>query len=159
MSNYWLYTALLGAVIIMLLAGYAISLIIKLRQQLQQQAEAAQVQLKNTQQHDNKIYNSVIIIVRAMKEEQCDFSEGCWRLTVLLQSLTNKPQEQQFPAIFRLYDGIKHLAILDARKALTKQQRMKEDLERVKIEATLSAEIKAELEHLHQYAKQMITRD
>ena len=90
-----------------------------------------------------------------MKEEQCDISEGCWRISVLLDSLqTQETLERDFPAIFELYRGIKHLAILDDRKALSKQDRMKQDVERLKLEAQLGERIKEDLKSLHTFATQ-----
>ena len=74
-------------------------------------------------EHDSKIYDSVIIIVRAMKEAQCEFGEGAWRLSVLLDSLKlEQNQSSKFPAIVELYDSIKHHAILEERKQLPKKQ-------------------------------------
>ena len=99
-----------------------------------------------------------MIIVRAMKAEQCDFSEGCWRLSVLLDSLkTSEEIAQQFPAIFELYNRIKALSILDSRKELPKKERMEEDLQRIKAEAELHTEIEKDLVLLHQYALERIS--
>ena len=55
-------------------------------------AEIAQQQAHKS--HDVKALKSVIIITRAMQEEQCDFSEGCWRLSVLLDSLKQTTYQQ-----------------------------------------------------------------
>ena len=88
-----------------------------------------------------------------MKEKQCDISEGCWRLSVLLDSLkTTNDLNLQFPAIFELYHAIKHMPILAERKKLDKKQRMKLDFERMKLEANLSPAIFDNLDLLHTYA-------
>ncbi|XQW84989.1 DUF2489 domain-containing protein [Thalassotalea piscium] len=151
---------IIGAVVIVvLLSVYAAKLLLQLRQQKLAQEKALQASQKAHNEHDTKILNSVVIIVRAMKEDQCDYSEGCWRLSVLLDSLkTTEGLEQQFPSIYGLYNGIKHMPIMEARKELAKQERMKLDLERTKLEAKLTAPIVKELSTLHQYALDKISR-
>ena len=155
LSNPWVYLALLGIVIIGVLAAIATKLMRQLSQQKSAQTQAKKAQQLAHHQHDKKIISSVIIIVRAMKEEQCDLAEGCWRLSVLLDSLKlSKELQLQFPAIFQLYEAIKHMPILEERKKLEKKARMKLDLERMKVEATLADDIKRDLELLHQYANE-----
>lgn len=152
-DNIWIYLAIAGAIVILVLAGYAGRLLMLVKQQsIAQQAakDAAQAQ-QNA--NDVKIYDSVIIITRAMKEEQCDYSEGCWRLSVLLDSLkTANSLDQKFPAIFDLYKGIKHLSILEDRKSLPKQQRMKQDVERMQLEAKLYDSIGEDLTKLLEFS-------
>jgi len=158
MSTNWLIALILGLIIIIYLAIYAGKLLSQVRNQKEQQASALKKQKLALNQHDTKILNSVLIIARAMQEEQCDYSEGSWRLAVLLDSLkTTSELDQQFPAIFKLYEAIKHLSILDERKALDKKQRMQQDLERMKIEAELHPKIIEDLKLLHQYANERIS--
>lgn len=158
LSNPWVYLVLLGIVIIGVLAAVATKLMRQLNQQKLAQAQAKEAQQLAHQQHDQKIISSVIIIVRAMKEEQCDFAEGCWRLSVLLDSLKlSQNLQQQFPAIFEFYEGIKHMPILEARKKLDKKARMKLDYERMKLEAALAENIRRDIELLHQYANERST--
>lgn len=146
-----------GALVIIALGFYAGKLLSQLRSQRERQADAEASLLEGKKQHDIKIINSVIIIVRAMKEEQCDYSEGCWRLSVLIESLkTSEGLEQQFPAIFDLYNQIKHMQILDARKTLAKKDRMKQDLERIKAETSLYDGINQDLILLLQYAQERL---
>ncbi|PCI58216.1 MAG: hypothetical protein COB45_01220 [Gammaproteobacteria bacterium] len=152
MDGYWLYAIILAVVIVTALSLYAGKLLRQLTKQkkLQQQTELARQQALAS--HDHKVLASVDIITRAMQEEQCDFSEGCWRLSVLLASLKKSRElALQFPAIFKLYNEIKHLSILDGRKQLDKSQRMKQDYQRMTIEAQLHSEIVKELDLLQQY--------
>ncbi|NQY87254.1 MAG: DUF2489 domain-containing protein [Colwellia sp.] len=152
MDAYWLYAIIFAVVIIAALSFYAGKLLqqLKKQKQLQQQAEWARQQ--GLASHDHKVLASVLIITRAMKEEQCDFSEGCWRLSVLLTSLKMSGElALQFPAIFKLYNEIKHLSILDDRKQLAKSQRMKQDYQRITLEAKLHGNIVKDLDLLQQY--------
>lgn len=158
-TNPWFYASLAGFAIIITLAIVAFKLLKQLKQQTLAQKKAAQKKNQALQNHDQKVLSSVIIIVRAMKEEQCDLAEGCWRLSVLLDSLKlSEELQSQFPAIYDLYNGIKHMPILDARKKLTKKERMKLDFERMKLEANLADSIRNDIELLHQYANERRTQ-
>tara|TARA_R110002050_G_scaffold227974_1_gene363627 strand:+ start:518 stop:1006 length:489 start_codon:yes stop_codon:yes gene_type:complete len=152
MNDYWLIALVIAVIIVASLAFYAGKLLKQVSAQKLAHQQAQLAHQKALAMHDHKVLASVKIIVRAMKEEQCDFSEGCWRLSVLLDSLKLSPElAQQFPAIFKLYNEIKHLSILDERKQLEKKQRMKEDYQRMSIEAQLHSEIVADLDLLQQY--------
>jgi len=158
MNEYWLIALVLAVIIIASLAFYAGKLLKQLsaQKQAQQQAELARQQA--LAKHDQNVLASVKIIVRAMQEEQCDFSEGCWRLSVLLDSLKLSSElAQQFPGIFKLYNEIKHLSILDDRKQLEKKQRMKQDYQRMTLEAKLHSEIVSDLDLLQQYTTERMS--
>lgn len=152
MNDYWLIALVLAVIIIASLAFYAGKLLRQVSAQKLAQQQAELAHQKGLAKHDLKVFSSVKIIVRAMKEEQCDYSEGCWRLAVLLDSLKLSSElSQQFPSVFALYNEIKHLSILENRKQLAKKERMKEDYQRMTIEAKLRSEIVAELDLLQQY--------
>jgi len=158
MTDFWIYAIIAAVVIVSALAFYAGKLLKQLQVQTVQQKRTEDEHQLALKVHDKKILDSVVIIVRAMKEDQCDFSEGCWRLSVLLDSLkTSKELSLQFPAIFELYNRIKELSILDSRKELAKKERMKEDLQRLKAEAELHPKIVTDLALLHQFATERIS--
>jgi len=157
-SNPWLYAIISAVIIIAALAFYAAKLLTQLKQQTAKIEQAEQERKIALAKHDSKILNSVVIISHAMKEEQCDIAEGCWRLSVLLDSLKlSESLSKEFPAIFELYNAIKHMPILEERKKLAKRERMKLDFERMKAETNLSLKIKADVELLHQYAQERIS--
>ena len=147
-----------GVLIIAGLAFYAGRLLSQVKAQENKREQAQKEHQKNLAAHDVKVLDSVVIIVRAMKEEQCDISEGCWRLSVLLDSLkTSENLSLQFPAIFELYQRISHMPILEERKKLAKKERMKLDLERTKVENELYSDVFANLDLLHNYADERLT--
>lgn len=159
MTDLWLYALLLGIVIVLALAFYAGKLLKQVAQQKEQQQQAQLAQQQALNNHDKKVFDSVLLITRAMQQEQCEFDEGCWRLSVLLSSLKTLTElPEKFPAIFGLYDEIKDLAILDARKALEKKQRMREDYKRMTALAQMHEAVVAELNTLHQYTTEQLTR-
>ena len=157
LENYGLY-AVIALFIIVPLAIYAGMLLSQLKKQTTEKAIAEQDKQAALKKHDTKILNSVVIIVRAMKEEQCDLSEGCWRLSVLLDSLKLSSElNMLFPSIYALYNGIQHMPILEERKKLAKQERMKLDFERMKLEADLKSKIQQDVSELHQYANERLS--
>jgi hypothetical protein len=158
LSTPWIFAILAAISIIVALAWYAVKLFKQVKLQTDEQQTREHEKQHALKVHDKKIINSIVIIVRAMKEKQCDFAEGCWRLCVLLDSLKlSEGLSSHFPAIFELYNAIKHMPILEQRKKLEKQERMKLDFERMKIEAELTNDIERDLEQLHQYALERIS--
>ncbi|PCH95741.1 MAG: hypothetical protein COB83_07785 [Gammaproteobacteria bacterium] len=158
MNDYWLVAIVFALIIIASLTFYANKLLKQLSAQKQAQQQAELVHQQALATYDHKILASVKIIVRAMQEEQCDFSEGCWRLSVLLDSLKLSSElAGQFPAIFKLYNEIKHLCILDDRKLLDKKQRMQQDYQRITVEAKLHSEILSDLDLLQQYTTERMS--
>ncbi|OKY25159.1 DUF2489 domain-containing protein [Thalassotalea sp. PP2-459] len=157
-EQYWLELFVIGGLIIAALAFYAGMLLKQVNQQKKAQQSAQKQQQEKLRAHDKKILDSIVIIVRAMKEEQCELSEGCWRLSVLLDSLkTSSKLASEFPSIFELYNAIKHMPILEERKKLEKRERMKLDLVRMKAESRLQPSIHQDIELLHQYANERIS--
>ena len=143
--------SIVAAIIIIALASYATHLLLLLRKQQQQKQQ--EIAAQNT-----KHLKSIKIIVEAMIQEQCEISEGCWRLSVLMGNLQipDYSFEQEFPAIFRLYNLIKHMPIMEARKALEKKERMKLDFERMKHEAELQDEVKANVAALQLKTQELL---
>jgi hypothetical protein len=157
MSDLWLYALVLGIIIVLSLAFYAGKLLKQVAQQKEEQQQALIAQQKALNKHDKKVFDSVLLITRAMQQEQCEFDEGSWRLSVLLSSLkTVSDLPLQFPAVFGLYGEIKDFAILDARKALTKKERMREDYQRMTALNKWQDDVMAELESLHQYTTEQL---
>jgi len=159
MSDFWLYALLLAVAIVLALAFYAGKLLKQLAQQKEQQAEAVLAQQQALNKHDAKVFDSVLLITRAMQQEQCEFDEGCWRLSVLLSSLkTITDLPEKFPGIYGLYDAIKELAILDARKLLTKKERMREDYQRMTALESMHNDVVSDLGQLYDFTTEQLTR-
>jgi hypothetical protein len=113
---------LLAAVIVAGLAFYAGTLL----WQLQQQAKARQQQLAEKQQ---SLRDSITLICKAMREQQCELSEGALRVWVLLDHLAPErlpDPELAYPGFYQMYQVVKDMPTHKARKAqppeLTEQQ-------------------------------------
>lgn len=159
MNDFWFYVLLIAIIVVVSLSVYAGRLLKQLAQQKQQQKETKLAHQRALNGHDKKIFDSVLLITRAMQEEQCEFDEGCWRLSVLLASLKTietMEVEQKFSAVFALYNEIKELDILGERKKLEKKERMQQDLKRMKAESELHDSVLIDLKLLHQYTQDKI---
>lgn len=137
MLRYFLFV--LAVLIVLSMAAYAASLLLKIRRQKKQLKQAQFTRYSN-------ICESIDLIARAMLAEQCDLSEGVLRLKPLLDVLGKKLAV--FPAMWALYQTVEEMPILDARKALKRNERMKLDLERETKEIELEEQIKQELAQL-----------
>lgn len=130
----------IGTSILAGLAFYAGKLLCQLKTQ------NAAIQQKVAQRNETLV-ESITTIAKSMEQGQCEVSEGALRLAVLFDHLSNSVEAnypEQYPAIHGLNEKIKHLAILEERKKLAKQERMKQDLIRVKAEAEFEEQIMLE---------------
>ncbi len=133
------FLIILAVLIVLSLAGYAITLLVKLNRQKKQLQQAKNERYQN-------IIDSIDVIARAMLADQCDLSEGVLRLKPLLDILGKKLSV--FPAMWALYQVVESMPILAERKNLKRNERMKLDLEREAKEAELEQQIKTELRQL-----------
>lgn len=133
------FLIVLATLILLAMFGYMVSLFMQLYQQKKRIKQAQQ------ERHLNVI-ESIDVITRAMIATQCDFSEGVLRLKPLL-NVVGKSLES-YTAMWELYQLVETMPILDARKNLKRNERMKLDLVRQAKEAELDNQIKIELQRL-----------
>lgn len=122
MSNTTLMLLVGAAVIVAALAFYAGRLLWQLQQQTKQQQQ-------KKAEKEQYLRDSIVLICKAMLEQQCELSEGALRLWVLLDHLVpeHKPDPvQSYPWLHRMYQVVKDMPTHKARKqqdkALTQQQ-------------------------------------
>ena len=148
MTDTWiLILVIVGGLILAGLAFYAGKLLFQIKAQNEAIAAAKQ-------KRDTKIIESIQTIAQAIEQEQCEVSEGALRLSVLFDHLsdsTTADYPTRFPALHQLNDKIKHLDVLEARKALPKQERMKQDMIRLKAEAEFKQSVMAEASEIRQF--------
>lgn len=140
------FLLVLAVLVVLSLVGYTVYLLLKLRTQkrveqaLLKQAEEAQTA------RFFRIIESVEVITQAMLAQQCDFSEGVLRLKPLLDVLGHRLA--QYPAMWALYEVVQDMPILDERKNLKRNERMRLDLVREAKEAELGGQIRTECRQL-----------
>ena len=145
--------ALLGGAIILASAGYAGSLLMKLKKQkeLQEQHRKLAIQKRNA-----NIFENVVLLCQAGMQEQCDHSELAIRLYSIMDYLQEDDRidvEQDYPALSELFHVVKDMPRGDARQELAKHDRMKDNLVRTKAEARLQDTIKIVIQQLHDRIK------
>ncbi|MFG1481857.1 DUF2489 domain-containing protein [Halobacteriovorax sp. GFR7] len=79
------------------------------------------------------VRDSLITIARAFVQKQCEASEACIRLRMLIDRV-DFVENEEYPIIFSMYEEIKHFPTHQARKDLSKQERFSQDKERFAIE-------------------------
>ena len=151
MSTSVILALLLGAAIIAGLAFYAGQLLYKLNAQkkliAKTQAEQKQKLEKSRLKRNAKLADSIHLIARAMNEEQCEFSEGCLRIWVLMSQYAFESERDlttQYPGIYKMYQVVKEMPTHDARKKYSKKEIFKLDKARWQAEKTLKDEVKAD---------------
>lgn len=145
-----------GGLIILALGGYAAYQWWQVRKQnaLKQEFQAIAIAKRNA-----NIFSNVDTLCLVGIEKQCDLSEISIRLCGMLDYVQGEQRidiEQQYPAIYELYATVREMARGEARAALEKSDRMKQDLTRHKAEARLAAAIARELEQLKQHIQPLL---
>ncbi|WP_188920062.1 DUF2489 domain-containing protein [Shewanella gelidii] len=131
-----------AASIIFCLTSYAAYLLFKLKKQNMAQKQEQQRQSKLQQQKRNAIYADIRYIAQAMIDDRCELSEGVMRIAKLFEQAAMAEHVQtEYPGIFAHFAVIEHHPIMNARKQLDKQARMKLDLKRMKSESKLEQSI------------------
>lgn len=133
------FLIILAVLILLSMAGYAISLMLKLRHQQRHLKQAQTARYLN-------VIESIELIIKAMQQEQCDLSEGVLRLKALLAVLGKNLN--RYVAMWALFELVESMPILDERAKLKRNERMKQDLAREAKEAELSEQIQTELTQL-----------
>ena len=137
MSTTLILATLAGSLLLLGLAIYAGMLLARVRRQGELQARAIR-------ERNERILDSVRLIAHAVRDGQCDYSEGAIRLTNLLNALQIKEGRAfaaEFPGLYDLYEKVKEMPTHEARKALKRNEIMKMDLERSGYEVELEAQI------------------
>lgn len=151
MSSVTLIAFGIAALLVAVLAFYAGTLLWRLQQQRKQQQQQDILQQQQRLEKEQYLRDSITLICKAMRAEQCELSEGTLRVWVLLDHLVPErtPDPQlTYPGLHQMYQVVKdmptHQARKDQDKALTRQQ----DQLRLKAEADLKDFIIADAEAL-----------
>ncbi|EWG98831.1 DUF2489 domain-containing protein [Halomonas sp. BC04] len=121
----------LGAAIIAGLGAYAFTLWREVKRRRALKEDELQ------RAHANCLEN-LEIVASSLLQEQVDVTEGSWRCKVLLEILDPELMERPaFRPFGEVYARTQHLHTHSARKALSPRDRMREDRERLEVEAEL----------------------
>ncbi|GFD69931.1 coproporphyrinogen III oxidase [Alteromonas sp. KUL156] len=149
----WAVLSGIALLVIVGLGFYAGKLLFLLKQQKVRQEAARQSRIEN-------ITDSIIVIAKAMDQQQCDLSEGVIRIVNLLNALpirTPPDFKAQYPQIYSLFTEVSGFAILEERQKLPKSERKKQDVAREQIESEYESKVLAELPPLLSYCQTLIS--
>ncbi|KZN64079.1 DUF2489 domain-containing protein [Pseudoalteromonas luteoviolacea] len=148
MSTLWIIALLVGALIVAGLAFYAGKLLWQLKVQKETiaklQAEQTEKLEKSRQERNGKLADSINLIAKAMKQKQCEYSEGCLRVWVLISQYSFDEEvslETTYPGVYEMYDEVKEMPTHDARKKYSKKEIFKMDTKRWRAEERLESQI------------------
>lgn len=157
MTILWALALLLGAAIIAALAFYAGKLLWLLKQQNKRQQQEQLLQQEKVLEKKRYLQESIVLISRAMQEQQCELSEGALRLWVLLDHWPqhNKPDAiQTYPGLYQMYQVVKnmptHQARKDQDKKLTRQQDKQRQQAEIDLRELIQLDVKKLLERFQQ---------
>ncbi|WP_417598569.1 DUF2489 domain-containing protein [Oceanospirillum sp.] len=124
--------AVIAVAIIIALAGYALNL----RKQVRQREKERLAALQDVERlAREKTMESIHVISHALLEGQVDVMEACLRIRTLIDIIESDWQETEALKVFaEITERGAHFATHQARKELPKQERMKQDLERISLE-------------------------
>ena len=147
MSTAWIIALVIGALIIAGLSFYLGRLLLLLKHK--EQSQQAKIEKRNITLAEN-----IYTIAWAMRDDQCELSEGCLRVWVLLDHIVPDPKQpaldnqQQYPGVFALYEKVKDLPTHDARKKVKKPELRAMDQQRLKDEVEFKSLIESDIEKL-----------
>lgn len=130
----------IGALIILGLAIYAGAIFVKLRKQ--QAAQERAVKKLTIQKREAEIYarDSILILLRGLREEQVTMTEVAIRVTSLIQVLPFA-ERANYLVFTELANDTSHIPIKDEWKALSAKQKREYDAEREGLESQYKAKI------------------
>lgn len=148
----------LAILIVAGLAGYAIMLAKQLKQAKQEIKQAELQAEQKLKDHQLKLIEDIRFVARSMMAEQCEITEGVLRLNFLLNALDEDIwNNAALPTLREHYQEAATMPILDAYKALTKQQQFELDNHRYRLENDNKTAILKEMQWLVSYQYPSIT--
>lgn len=148
MSVLLIVSLILGAIIIAGLAFYAGRLLLQVKVQNEKVAEKKTQYQAQQAQKNLKLSDSINLIAKAMKEKQCEYSEGCLRIWVLMSQYQFEKEQDlalAYPGVFKMYDAVKEMPTHQARKKYSKKEIFQQDSLRWRKEEEFEAEIMQDL--------------
>ena len=129
------FLIVMAVLIVVVLAGYALHLHRKV-QALDVEREKAKLAFQ--QQLEDKAAetsNSIVILAKGLVAGELSITEACLRISWLLTQLNPEARESEaYSVFFQVADATAHIPILDAWKALAREQRKAFDRERLETE-------------------------
>lgn len=148
-------TILLTAAIALLipLAGYALHLHLEAKRQV---SLAKETHERERHQARENILENLLLLARALEDQQVNLTEACLRIRVFLDLLDEgiHVHSESFLVFDLVYQKAKHLATHQVRADLSPQARQAEDAEREALEKEFQAPVQKAATQLRLFSEQ-----
>lgn len=146
------YLISIAVIILLALSAVAAYYIIKLRNVRQLQAKQIQQNKDAWQKHRNELADDLRFIGHSMLQGQCEITEGCLRIKVLMDRLDDELQNKpEFKTIQSFFAQAITMPTHEAYKALTRKEQFKQDKQRFALEEQHKEQILIEVKTLCEY--------
>jgi hypothetical protein len=147
-----LYLIIAGVIIVTALSATAAYYLIKLRNVKSQQAQQIQHNKDVWQKHRNELAGDLRFIANSMLQGQCEITEGCLRIKVLMDRLDDELQHKpEFKTIQAHFAQTITMHTHEAYKALSKKEQFKQDKQRFALEQKHKEQVLIEVKTLSEY--------
>lgn len=138
-----------AAIILLILAGIAGYYLNKVRKLNQAQKEQAEKNKQALEDHRNALIKDIQFIANSMVQKQCEITEGCMRITYLINKVDDSEAlRQSFPHVHNHTQATAHMPIKEDYKALTRKEQFKLDNERHTLESKSAENILREVKKI-----------
>jgi len=133
------------------------TLIFFLAKRIQKDTDIANESIRKTREKEKFILESLDIIAKAISQEQCEISEGCIRIRMLIgRSKMLDSKKSDYQVFFKMYEELKDFKTHEKRNELAKQDRMQEDMKRFQIENQYHEQFLMAVTKLHEDVKELL---
>ena len=151
-SNIITYLAIAAIIVVIILSVIAAYYLLKVRQQQSEHKAIQDKQQEQWRKQYRRLAEDIQFIANAMLQEQCEITEGCMRIKVLMDKLDDglhtKPEFQGIQSFFKLTQD---MPTHQAYKDLPRQEQFKLDQRRYALEDEHREQILAEAKLLTRY--------
>lgn len=146
------YLVIIAIAILIALGATAAYYVLKLRKVKQQQAEQIQRNKAAWQKHRDELAADLRFIANSMLQGQCEITEGCLRIKVLMDRLDDELQHKpEFKTIQTHFAQTISMPTHEAYKALSRQEQFKQDKQRFALEEANREQVLIEVKTLSEY--------
>ena len=154
MLEKYFFEILIGLIFLISLLG---TLIFFLAKKIQHENFVVKENIKSTKEKEKFILESLDIIAKALTQEQCETAEGCIRIRMLVdRSKMLDSSKKEYEVFFDMYEELKKFKTHEKRDLLSNQERMSEDLGRMKVEDKYHAKFLESVSVLHADVKELL---
>ncbi|MGK0444554.1 MAG: hypothetical protein ACJA1U_001487 [Bermanella sp.] len=146
------YLVIIAIAILIALGATAAYYVLKLRKVKQEQAKQIQRNKAAWQKHRDELAADLRFIANSMLQGQCEITEGCLRIKVLMDRLDDELQHKpEFKTIQTHFAQTISMPTHEAYKALSRQEQFKQDKQRFALEDANREQVLIEVKTLSEY--------